>query len=79
MHARGPDRVYSWERQIRIPLMVNNRKVCDYVCDFLVRYADGRRELVEVKGVWTDVAKLKRKLFEACWLTDHPDVQYRVA
>jgi hypothetical protein len=35
-HARGPDRVDSWERQIRFPLLVNDRKICDYVCDFLV-------------------------------------------
>ena len=78
MHARGKDRVESWERQFRIPLIVNNRKVCTYVCDFLVRYADGRKELVEVKGVWTPEAKLKRKLFEAVFLSDHPDIQYVV-
>jgi len=79
MHARGPGRVDSWERQIRFPLVVNGRKVCDYIVDFLVRYADGRKELVEVKGVWTDAARLKRKLFEATFLADHPDIKYRIA
>jgi hypothetical protein len=78
MHAQGKDKVESWERQIRIPLFVNDRKICDYIVDFRVRYADGRRELVEVKGMWTDVAKLKRKLFEAIWRPGHPDVEYRV-
>jgi predicted nuclease of restriction endonuclease-like RecB superfamily len=76
MHAQGPDRVDSWERQIRIPLFVNNRKVTTYICDFLVRYANGRKELVEVKGYWTPEAKLKRRLFEATFLADHPDINY---
>lgn len=40
--------------------------------------ADGRKELVEVEGVWTDVARLKRELFEATFLADHPDIDYRI-
>jgi hypothetical protein len=32
--------------QIRLKLMVNGQHICDYVCDFAVKYADGRRELV---------------------------------
>lgn len=78
MHAQGPDRVDSWERQIRIPLFVNNRKVATYIRDFLVRYANGRKVLVEAKGLWTPEAKLKRRLFEACWLVDHPDIEYEI-
>lgn len=31
-----------------------------------------------MKGAWTDVAKLKGKIFEATFLKDHPDVSYRV-
>jgi hypothetical protein len=78
MHAQGKDRVEGWERQIRFPLMVNNIKICDYVCDFLVRYADGRRELVEVKGMQTPEFKLKLKLFRATFLNDHPEINYRM-
>jgi hypothetical protein len=78
MHARGKDRVESWERQIRFPLSVNGIKIGDYICDFLVRYADGRKEMVEVKGYWTPEARLKRKLFEATALLDHPKVKYVV-
>jgi hypothetical protein len=77
-HGQGKDRVDSWERQLRIPLIVNNQKICDFVPDFLVRYADGRRELVEVKGMQTDVFKLKLNLFCATWLADHPEVEYRI-
>ena len=76
--AQGRDRVESWEPQFKIPVFVNNIKICFYVCDFLVRYVDGRRELVEVKGYWTSEAKLKRRVFEATWLFDHPEITYRV-
>ena len=79
MHARGKEKVESWERQIRFPLTVNGVKICDYVCDFLVRYADGRRELVEVKGYWTPEAKLKLKIFRATFLRDHPEIIYVVS
>jgi len=56
MHAHGKDRVESWERQIRFPIVVNDERICDYICDWRVRYADGRGELVEVKGLRTDAA-----------------------
>lgn len=79
MSARDvKERVESWERQIRIPIIVNDIKVCDHVVDFLVRYADGRKELVEVKGMETDVFKLKLKLLRATFLLDHPDINYRI-
>lgn len=78
MHARGREKVDSWERQIPFRLEVNGVLICKYVVDFLVRYADGRRELVEVKGYWTDVAKLKVKLFRATFLRDHPEIIYTI-
>lgn len=77
-HAQGRDRVDRWERQIRFPIFVNSQKICDYIVDFLVYYADGRRELVEVKGFWTNEAKLKVKLFQATYLQDHPEIGYRI-
>ena len=46
--------------------------------DFLVRYSDGRKELVKVKGYWTDVARLKRKLLEATFFKNLPEIAYRV-
>lgn len=76
--AQGRDRVASWERQLRIPIIVNSVKVCTYIADFFVLYADGRRELVEVKGFWTAEARLKKKLLEATWLQDHPEIIYRI-
>jgi hypothetical protein len=36
-----------------------------YIADFEVWYKDGRREIEDVKGMETEVFKIKRKLFEA--------------
>lgn len=36
-----------------------------YVADFLIRWTDGSVSVEDVKGVETDVFKMKRKLFEA--------------
>lgn len=36
----------------------------EYVADFLIMWADGRTTIEDVKGVRTDVYKLKVKLFE---------------
>jgi hypothetical protein len=55
--------------QPRYPLTVNGVQVATYVSDFLV---DG--EVVEVKGYWTPVAKLKWKLFCALY----PDLKKRI-
>lgn len=35
-----------------------------YSADFEVQYKDGRKEVIDVKGVETQVFKLKKKLFE---------------
>lgn len=34
-----------------------------YVCDFYLIYNDGRSEVIDVKGMATPEAKLKRKMF----------------
>jgi len=61
--------------QVRIPLCISGKKVCDYVIDFVVTLSDGQSLLyVESKGFWTDAAKLKIKFFLALY----PEVEYRV-
>lgn len=53
-------------RQVRFPLEVNGEHVAWYICDFL--YQHGGKEIVEdVKGVKTDVFRLKSKLMKACY------------
>lgn len=44
---------------------MNGKKICKYIADFRVTYADGRIEVVDVKGVRTGVYRLKKKLVEA--------------
>lgn len=59
------ERVVWWKRQVRVSLDVNGVHICDYICDFLVKYADGHMQYEEVKGFDTDVWRLKEKLFRA--------------
>jgi len=59
--------IKEWDRQIEVPLIVNGIKIARYYVDFLVTHKDGRKEYVEVKGWWTDYARLKWRLFEALY------------
>lgn len=54
------------ELQPRFALIVNGLKVCTYIADF--RYTDvakGEQVVEDVKGVLTDVYKIKKKLMQA--------------
>jgi hypothetical protein len=51
--------------QPRFPLVVNGAKVCTYVADFEYRDEDGTRVIEDVKGVRTDVYRIKNKLLRA--------------
>ena len=64
----------SLERQVRFPLVVNGITVCTYVADIRLTWADGRTELAEVKGYWTETARLKFKLFRALY----PEIKIEV-
>jgi len=67
-HVRDPaQRVAQWKAQARVPLDVNGKHICDYYCDFLVEFADGRHEWHEVKGFATPEWRLKEKLFRAIY------------
>lgn len=66
MKARSPkERVVKWTPQVRFTIKVKGQKICDYYADFVVEYADGRSAVIDVKGVMTDVYKLKKKLVKA--------------
>lgn len=66
LRTRGKD-IGGWERQVRIPLIVEGKMIADYVIDFVIQHKDGPLEYVEVKGHETAVWKLKWKLFEALY------------
>lgn len=70
--------IQKWERQIKFPLIVNGDKIATYICDFRVIWNSGKEELIEVKGMWTPVAKLKLKLFQALYLKEHPEIKYTI-
>ena len=65
--ANPKDRVIGSDRQVRFPVEIEGSKICVYIADFRVRYADGREEIVDVKGVRTAVYILKKKLVEAIY------------
>ena len=60
-------KVISWERQVPFLIVVNNIKICKYIADFKVKYANGSEEIVDVKGVRTSTYILKKKLVEALY------------
>jgi hypothetical protein len=66
--------IKKWERQVRIPLVVNHAVVCEMIVDFRVTHLDGSEELIETKGAETDIWKLKYALFRAL----HPGVKYTI-
>lgn len=63
--------VKGYERQVRIPLVVNGYTVCTYVIDFIVTHNDGSKEYIETKGYPTNEWKLKWKLFEALFIEEN--------
>lgn len=70
--------IKAWEKQLRMPLIVNNQKICTYIVDFLVYHNNGTREYVEIKGFMTEVARLKTKLFEALYVNDAKGITYTI-
>lgn len=61
------ERVVCIIEQVPYEIIVNGKKICKYLLDFAVEYADGHVEYIDVKGVKTDIYRLKKKLVEACY------------
>jgi hypothetical protein len=53
------------ELQPTYPIEINGKKVFEYRADFLYRKMTGERILEDVKGVKTDIYRLKKKCVEA--------------
>jgi hypothetical protein len=58
-------RVESIQYQYRIPLVVNGIQIGHYVADFYVLFADGHKEIQDVKGMKTALYNWKKKHVEA--------------
>lgn len=65
--TKNEDKVLHIFEQVPYIIIVNGKIICKYILDFEVIYGDGRKEYIDVKGVATDVYKLKKKLVEACY------------
>lgn len=66
--VKDSERVIEWTPQVPYPVYVKGKKICTYVADFKVMYADGRIEVIDVKSSVTaklPVYRLKKKLVEA--------------
>lgn len=61
------ERVLRWERQIKVPLVVNGLLVTTWYPDFHVWFADGHDEWHEVKGFPTPEYLIKERLFRALY------------
>ena len=58
-------RVQEVVYQFPLVVIINGVKCFKYVADFLVTYADGRKEYHDTKGFPTPTYKLKKKVVEA--------------
>lgn len=57
--------------QVPFDLVVNGRKVCRYIADFVCWDREGRQCIYDAKGMRTEVYRLKANLFHAL----HPDLR----
>jgi len=53
--------------KLRFEIKLNDVKICTYVADFSYFKQDGHFVVMDVKGFKTDVYRLKKKLFRACY------------
>lgn len=67
---KADGKIKDFEMQVHyevFPAFKKNGKTwrrIDYVADFVIHHFDGSIEVIDVKGVETDVFKLKQKMFE---------------
>ncbi len=64
--------IKAWKRQIKLPLKVEGKFICNYIMDFEVEHNDGSFEFVEVKGFETDLWRFKWKILEAIQPKEYP-------
>lgn len=55
-------------------LVIDGKRICSHRPDFLITHHDGSKEVIEYKGFFTSVWRLKKKLFEALY----PHIPYKV-
>lgn len=73
-HQKKLGIIVAYQRQFPFELTSHGKKICTHYVDFLVYQANEGESVHEVKGHETDLWKIKRKLFEACY----PEIPYIV-
>ena len=64
-HAKNKsERVDTIDYQVPYKIYIKNTYVFTYFADFRVVYADGRVEVIDVKGYKTSIYRLKKKCVE---------------
>ena len=63
--SKPSEKVVSYEMQVPFQIIHFEKKICKYLADFVVKYADGSEKVIDVKGMRTAIYKLKKKLVEA--------------
>lgn len=61
----------------RVPIK-GDRKIVTHYVDFVVFYKSGKTELHEVKGMVTDLYRLKKILLEVTFLRENPEINYLI-
>ena len=55
-------KLVDFECQVPFEIIINGQKICKYIADFITYDPDGKRHILDVKGVKTSVYRLKKKL-----------------
>jgi hydrogenase maturation factor len=71
--------IKGYERQVRIPLIVNNTRICVYIVDFVIMHIDNTLEYIDVKGYETPEFRLKWKLFNALYIQGNENVRATIS
>lgn len=74
-HLERAGEITNLELQPVLPLIVNGVKVAQYRADFRYVDADGRTVTEDVKGVRTDVYRLKKRMVQAIYGIEITEVE----
>lgn len=66
------------KRQVKIPLMVNDVLICNYIIDFVVVDKYGQKKYIEAKGFRTALWEMKWKLCMALGNQIDPGAEWEV-
>lgn len=66
------------KKKFPIDIFINGHYIIRHYVDFRIVWADGTVELVEAKGIQFPDWLIRRRLLEAVYLKENPDVKYRI-